>query len=160
MSRLAKENVGELDKMKYLEEHGVPEKNIIHAKNTSDTMQEVVFVKNYMLKHQYKSVIFVSNFTHSRRIMYLAKSVNNYDDANLSCIVVGSDIEYWDRNYYYKDKRARKDIVISMSKLVHNFIKYGVLQKLGLLEVVKNNFGPFIHFFTGKVYRYLVGTDQ
>ncbi len=160
MGRQSKEDLDEFDKMKYFKEHGVPEKNIVYAKNTRNTMQEVVFVKNYMLKHHYRSVIFVSEPPHSRRIIYLAKFVNNYDDADLSCIVVGSDVKWWDRNRYYKDREARRSVIIGMSKLVHNFIAYGVLEKLGLLEVVIDNFRPLIQFFKGTVYEYIAGTDR
>ena len=157
MCRQAKENFNLIDKRKYLKEHGVAEKSIVYAKNTTNTMREVVFVKNYMAKHHYKSVIFVSHPPHSRRIMFLAKFINNYDDANLSCIVVGSDVKWWDRTHYYKDERARMVVKEQMSKLVHNFIAYGVLQKFGLLEVVKENFSPLINFFK-RVYMYFVGS--
>ncbi len=159
MGRQSKENYIQYNKMEYFKKHGVPEENIIYAENTDNTMREVLFVKNYMIKNHYKSAIFVSHPPHSRRIMFLAKFVNNYDDANLSCMVVGSDVKWWDRNHYYKDERARIAVKEQMSKLVHNFIAYGVLQKFGLLEVVKEKFSPLIHFLKKRVYMYFVGTD-
>lgn len=155
----SKKDLNGFNKIKYLKEHGVPEKNIVYAKNTTNTMKEVVFVKNYMIKHHYKSAIFVSHPPHSRRIMFLAKFVNNYDDANLSCIVVGSDVKWWNRTSYYKNKRARMAVIEQMSKLVHNFIAYGVLQKFGLLETVKEKFSPLIHFMKRSVYKFFVETD-
>ena len=127
--KLSKKDLNGFYKKKYLKEQSVPEKNIIYAEDTSNTMKEILFVKNYMLKHHYKSVIFVSDPPHSRRIMFLAKFVNKYDDANLSCIVVGSDIDWWDRTHYYKDKRARMAVKSEISKLVHNFVAYGVLSQ-------------------------------
>ncbi len=160
IGRLSKEDLNGFYKIKYFKEHGIPEKNIIYAENTTNTMKEVLFIKNYMLKHQYKSVIFVSDPPHSRRIMFLANFVNKYDDANLSCIVVGSDTVWWDRTHYYKDKRARMATKSEISKLIHNFIAYSVLQKFGLLEVVKEHFGPLIHFFKEKTYKYFIETDQ
>lgn len=147
-------------KVEYFKEHGVPEKNIIHVGNTGNTMKEVLFVKKYMLKHHYKSVIFVSDPPHSIRIMFLAKFVNNFDDANLSCMVVGSDVKWWDRLHYYKDEEARRFVKSELSKLVHNFIAYEVLQKFGFLEFIKDNFRPLIHFFKGTVYTYFVEIDQ
>ena len=131
IGKLSKQDVNGFYKVKYLNKHGVSEKNIIYAENTGNTMKEVVFVKNYMLKNRYKNVTFVSDPPHSRRILFLANFINNYDDSNLSCIVVGSDVEWWDRTYYYEDEEANRFVKSEMSKLVHNFIMYGVLQKLG-----------------------------
>jgi len=44
--------------------------------------------------------------------------------------------------------------------MIHNFIAYGILQKLGLLKTVKENFAPIISFFRGMVYNSFVGTNQ
>lgn len=145
--RVPEKGFHRFDKKKYLKDHGVSEENIIYAEDTGNTMKEVLFVKNYMLEHHYKSVIFISDHYHSRRIMFLAKVVNNYDDANLSCIVVGSDAKWWDRIHYYKNKKAKRAVISEISKLVHNTIAYGVLQKFGLLEVVQETFAPLISFF-------------
>lgn len=158
--RQSKKDLNGFNKKKYLKEHGISEKNIIYAEDTGNTMKEVLFVKNYMLEHHYKSVIFISDPYHSRRIMFLAKVINNYDDANLSCVVVGSDVKWWDRIHYYKNKKARRAVISEISKLVHNTIAYGVLQKFGLLEVVKETFAPLIHFFRVDIYRYIVGPNQ
>ncbi len=160
IGRLSKEDLNGFYKIEYLKAHGVHEKNIIFAEDTGNTMKEVVFVKNYMLKHRHKSVIFVSDPPHSRRILFLANFINNYDDANLSCIVVGSDADWWNRLHYYKDREARNFVKSEMSKLVHNFIAYGVLQKFGFLNVVRESFGPMIYFFKEDVYGYFVETDQ
>jgi len=160
IGRVSKKDLNGFYKVEYLKKYGIPEKNIIFAKNTGNTMKEVEFVKNYMLKHHYRSVIFVSDPPHSRRIMFLAKVVNNYDDVNLSCMVVGSDVKWWDRLHYYKDEKAKRFVKSELSKLVHNFIAYGVLQKFGFLEVVIDNFRPLIHFFKERAYKYFVGTDQ
>lgn len=147
IGRLSEKDLNGFYKKKYLIKHGIPEQNIIYAENTKNTMGEVLFIKNYMLEHHYKSVIFVSDPPHSRRIMFLAKVINNYDDANLSCAVVGSDVKWWDRIHYYKNKKARSAIISEITKLVHNTIAYGVLQKFGLLEIVKETFSPLINFF-------------
>ena len=160
IGRLSEKDLIGFYKKKYLQEHGVPEKSIIYAEGTGNTMREVLFIKNYMLAHHYKSTIFVSDPPHSRRIMFLAKVINNYDDANLSCVVVGSDVKWWDRIHYYKNKKARRDVISEISKLVHNTIAYGVLQKFGLLEVVKETFAPLIHFFRVDIYKYIVGPKQ
>jgi len=133
IGRLSKENIKGINKIKYFKEHNVPEKNIVFTEDTSNTMEEVLFVKDYMLKHHYTSVIFISEPTHSRRISFLAKFVNNYDDANLSYVIVGSDVKWWNRDHYYKNKRARRVVMYEISGLIHNFITYGILQKLGIL---------------------------
>ncbi len=160
IGKVSKEDLNGFYKVEYLKKHGVPEKKIIYAENTGNTMQEVRFIKNYMSEHQYTSVIFVSDPPHSRRIKFLAKYINNYDDVNLSYIVVGSDVDWWDRLHYYKNEEARKFVKSELSKIVHNFIAYGVLQKFGLLEAAKDNFGSIIGFFKGEVYRSFTGIEH
>ena len=113
-----------------------------------------------MIKHYYKSALFVSDPPHSRRILFLAKFLNSYDDANLSYSVVGTDVDWWDREHYYRDRDARTFVLSEMIKLAHNFIAYGVLQKYGLLETAKEKFGPLIRFFKTKIYYNFVETDE
>ena len=84
---------------------------------------------------------------------------HHFDDANLSCMVVGSDLDWWNRLHYYKNEKARKVVKSELSKMIHNFIAYEVFQKLGLLDNIKENLGTIISFFKRNVYKNFVGTD-
>ncbi len=126
-----KKKIGMYKKV-YFSEHGIPKHNLVHAKKTRNTMEEVLFVKNYMLQHNLKSVIFVSDPPHSRRIIFLAQSIADYNEAGLSCSVVGSDVSWWDKKYYYRQSEAVVFAVSELIKLPYNYLVYVVLKKLPL----------------------------
>ncbi len=124
-----KKKIG-IHKKTYLTEHGVPEHDLVHAKKTRNTMEEVLFVKNYMLQHNLKSVIFVSDPPHSRRIIFLAQSIADYNEAGLSCSVVGSNVSWWDKKHYYRQSKAIAFAVSELIKLPYNYLVYGILKSL------------------------------
>ncbi len=123
-----KKKIGMYKKV-YFTEHGISEQNLVHAPKTRNTMEEVLFVKNYMLRHNLKSVIFVSDPPHSRRIIFLAQSIANYEEANLSCSVVGSDVSWWDKKHYYRQSKAIAFVASELIKLPYNYLVYGDFKK-------------------------------
>ncbi len=118
-----------IDKKVYFTEHGIIEHNLVHAKKVKNTMEEVLFVKNYMLRHNLKSVIFVSDPPHSRRIIFLAQSIADYKKSGLSCSVVGSDVNWWDKKHYCRQRKAIAMTVSELIKLPYNYFVYGILKK-------------------------------
>ena len=118
-----------IDKKVYFTEHGILEHNLVHAKKVKNTMEEVLFVKNYMLRHNLKSVIFVSDPPHSRRIIFLAQSIADYKKSGLSCSVVGSDVNWWEKKHYYRQIKAIAMTVSELIKLPYNYFVYGILKK-------------------------------
>ena len=132
------------NRITYFTDHGVSEKKIIYQDHLENTMKEILFIKEYMLHHDLKKVMFVSDPPHSRRIMFLANAVADYDEAGLSCFVVGSDTRWWNKAHYYKNSKAFAFVVSESIKLPYNYIAYGILEKLGLLEGVKKHAGSFI----------------
>jgi uncharacterized SAM-binding protein YcdF (DUF218 family) len=115
-------------KKNYFIEQGIPKENIVHAKKTKNTMEEVLFVKNYMLEHGLKSVIFISDPPHSRRIIFLAQSIADYKGNGLSCSVVGSDVKWWSKKNYYRSTKALTMVVSELIKLPYNYFVYKVLK--------------------------------
>lgn len=115
-----------LSKKKYLENNGVQTQGIIHVDKSiiTNTMGEVFFIKEYMLRHNLKSVIFVSHPQHSRRISTLAKYVADYNSAGLDFIVASCHPEWWNKEHYYMNELAIKVSIREALKLIYNFIKY------------------------------------
>ncbi len=111
----------------YLEHNGVQSQDIVHVDETviTNTMEEIFFIKMYMLQHNLKSVIFVSHPHHSRRISTLAKAVADYNEAGLQLITISCNPEMWNREHYYKNKTAVRVTLIEIGKLCYNLIKYG-----------------------------------
>lgn len=113
----------------YLKTNGIPRQKIIHVDETMiyNTMEEVFFIKKYMQKHRYKTVIFVSHPQHSRRIEFLAKYIANYDEAGLKLKVVSCGPYWWDREHYYTTEVGYKVAIYETIKLFYNAFKYNPL---------------------------------
>lgn len=116
-----------LSRKEYLLNNGIKNKDIIHIGKSviANTMEEVYFIKKYMLAHHYKSVIFVSHPQHSRRISTLAKTVADYEEAGLHLVVASCNPSWWNRNAYYINELAFKETINETGKLIYNLIKYG-----------------------------------
>ncbi len=110
----------------YLLSNGLNEDDIVHIDFSMirNTMEEIFFVKEYMLKHGMKHVLFVSTPFHSRRIKTLTDIVAKYDNAGLHYTIAGA-YTWKNKSDYYKDKNIRSYVILEMEKLVYNLLKYG-----------------------------------
>ncbi len=110
----------------YLINNDVSENDIIHIDMSmiKNTMEEIFFVKEYMLKHNLKNVIFVSTPFHTRRIKVLADIIAKFNKADLHYTIVGA-YTWKNKNDYYKDKNARSLVIDEVIKLVYNVLKHG-----------------------------------
>jgi hypothetical protein len=113
----------------YLELNGIPRKKIIHVDETMiyNTMEEVFFIKQYMQKNHYKTVIFVSHPQHSRRIDFMARHIANYGEAGLELRIVSCNPSWWDREHYYDTEVGYKVAIYETIKLFYNAFKYNPL---------------------------------
>ena len=129
------------DKKEFFMTHGVLATNLIHRReNTGNTVREVRSVKKYMLAHDLQSVIFVTDPPHARRVKMLAEHISCFDDAKLEYFVIGTDVEWWKKSTYYLERNALIFVAGEMIKLPYNYLTYGILEKYGLLQFVKDNF--------------------
>ncbi len=110
----------------YLLNNGVNKDDIVHIDFSMirNTMEEIFFVKEYMLRHGMKHVLFVSTPFHTRRIKTLADIVAKYDNAGLHYTIVGA-YTWKDQSTYYKNKDARFYVITEIKKLLYNLLKYG-----------------------------------
>lgn len=113
----------------YLEENGVIPTDIVHIDENVvyNTMEEVFFVKQYLLAHNYHSVLFVSHPQHSRRIEWMARYLADYDGSGLRFQVAGCEPYWWHRNTYFQNKIGFAVAVQELAKIVYNFFKYNPL---------------------------------
>ncbi len=110
----------------YLLDNDVQEDDIIHIgfPIISNTMEEILFIKEYMLKHNMKHALLVSTPLHTRRIKTLTDIVAKYDDADLRYTITGA-YTWKNKSDYYKDKNTRHYVILEIKKLVYNLLKYG-----------------------------------
>jgi len=101
-------------------------------------MEEVLFIKKYMLHNNYKSVLFVSHPQHSRRISSLANLIAGYKDVGLSLSVVSCNPGWWKKSRYYTSKTSFIVTMHEMEKLFYNLLKYSPLL-IDFTSYKKNN---------------------
>lgn len=113
----------------YLEENGVIPADIVHIDENVvyNTMEEVFFIKKYLLAHHYRSVLFVSHPQHSRRIEWMARYLADYEGSGLTYQVAGCEPDWWHRNTYFQNKTGIAVAVQELVKIVYNFFKYNPL---------------------------------
>ena len=113
--------------------------NIIINSNLKNTMEEMKYIKNYMLKQNLSSALIVTEAPHSRRIMLFSKIINN-NKKELTINVIASEFKNWDSEFYYKNKESRQYAFSEVIKIAYNFFVYGVLEKVGLIDTYNKYF--------------------
>jgi uncharacterized SAM-binding protein YcdF (DUF218 family) len=107
----------------YLEKKGVKKEDIVLNTRAKNTLEEVFFIKDYMISNNLHSVVFVTDAPHSRRIHYFIKNIANYKDNNLNHVIVSTDNEWWDRDRFYTDPEAVIFVVNESIKLIYYYIQ-------------------------------------
>ncbi len=97
---------------------------IVIDEDPKNTIEEILFIKKYMKDHAYSSALIVTDPTHSRRFSLLTSLISVEGDENMTFYMVSSNVKWWDREYYYKNKVAREQVKWEMIKIPYNFMKY------------------------------------
>ncbi len=114
-------------KKQYFLDQKIKDKNTLHIERITNTMEELFFIKKYMLYNNYKSVIFISHPHHSRRIETLANIIAGYKENGLTLSIVSSNPLWWEKDKYYTNKTSLTAASLESVKLVYNLIKYNPL---------------------------------
>lgn len=116
--------VYELDwRVNYLVQKGVDKENIVFNTEAQNTLEEILFIKKYMLAHNLHSAMFISDPPHSKRIDFFVSSVANYNDVNLSYLIVATKNDWWDKERYYTNPEAIIFVVNETIKLTYYFLQ-------------------------------------
>jgi uncharacterized SAM-binding protein YcdF (DUF218 family) len=113
--------------------------NIIIVDSVKNTMEEVLYIKDYIRKNHLSSVIFITEAPHSRRIK-IFWDIFGDDLTDVKFSVVASELKTWDSQSYYKNDFAKEYAYSEVVKLIYNLFVYGILDNIGLKEVFENNF--------------------
>ena len=129
----------------YLLAHDIPAKNIDTPNVCGNTMDEVEWIKRYMLEHKYHSLIIVTDPPHTRRVRILTK-IADYSENGIKVVFVGADVPWWNRTKYYEDMQALRYVAFETIKIPFNYLAYGIIEKLGFKPIVSKYFqGIFLH---------------
>ena len=97
-----------------------------------------VFRISYLIL-QVKNVTFISDPAHSRRISLFFEYLTGIN-GDFKYKVVGTEDKNWDKKNYYENKYSLNYALTEVAKLIYGFIKYGILEKLGLDKDFENYF--------------------
>ncbi|HEO98247.1 MAG TPA: YdcF family protein [Epsilonproteobacteria bacterium] len=116
--------IHELDwRASYLAKKGVDIENIVFNAKAINTLEEIFYIKNYMLENKLHSVMLITDAPHSRRISFFASKVAHYEDANISYMIVSSENDWWDRDNFYSNPEAVVFVVNECIKLIYYYIQ-------------------------------------
>jgi hypothetical protein len=98
---------------------------LVHIKieTARNTVTELLLIRDFMLKHGYKSVLFVSTPMHTRRIRILADQIAKYTDNGLEYTLTPS-YEWKSTSAYLFSKEKREYVFLETLKLGYNLVKY------------------------------------
>lgn len=128
-------------RIKYLKENDLNSINFLLKKELTSTIEEVIFIKEYLIKNNYSSVVIVSDPPHSKRIKYLFKKIKISNDESLIFNIVKADAKWWDKESYYLNKRAKTFAFTEIPKLLYSYFMYGFLDFFG----VQSSFEKYIN---------------
>lgn len=119
-----KMKIYELDwRASYLEKKGIKKDNIVFNSEVENTLEEVFFLKKYMIEHDMHSVMFVTDAPHSRRVQFFASNVANYENSNINYIIVATQNDWWEKDKYYSNPEAVISVVNECIKLTYYYIQ-------------------------------------
>ena len=126
-----KKRIIEDKRITFIKENAITDLNIIFEKDLKNTVEEVRFVKNFMKENNIKSVTFISDPAHSRRISLFFKYLTPINE-DFKYQIVGAEDKKWDKENYYNTKYSLNYSLTEVAKLFYGFFKYGILEKFGL----------------------------
>jgi len=112
---------------KSLKENNLDKNNIINLKNVSNTFEELLEIKSYLLKNNLHSVLFVTHPTHTLRIKILANLLEDYDKENIKINFASADhTKVWSSQFYFLEWESIKLVFLEYLKIVYNLVKYSI----------------------------------
>jgi hypothetical protein len=148
----------------FLKENLFNMQNLIQYPSANNTKNEILFIKEFMRKHNLKTAIIVSDAPHSRRINTLLNLIDIKSTDNFIFNIVSSDASWWNSNRYYTNKKSTVFAVREIIKLIYTYIAFGILDKFGILQPVKEFTKPYYNKLKKEIdkttYFYLKNTSS
>ncbi len=103
----------------------IQKSRLIHIKigTARNTVTELLLIRDFMLKHRFKSVLFVSTPMHTRRIRILADQIAKYKENGLEYTLTPS-YQWKSSSAYLYSKQEREYVFLELVKLGYNLVKY------------------------------------
>jgi len=108
-----------------------PELKVEIDESPTNTKEEVLFIKKYMVENGYRNALVVTDPPHSRRVSLLNTILSVKGDDEITFHMIGSDVKWWHKEKYYDHKHSGDQVFIESMKILYSVVVYGVLNKLG-----------------------------
>jgi uncharacterized SAM-binding protein YcdF (DUF218 family) len=110
----------------FLIRNGVPAEKILYVPRgvIFNTAEELFFIRDYMQRHGYKSVLIVSSPEHTGRIHLLGRWVASFDKAGLKLHTASFHKPHWHRATYFLSPANRHAAFLELEKMIYNMLKY------------------------------------
>jgi len=115
-----------------------PDMNIVIDESPKNTKEEVLFIKEYMKEHGYKSALIVTDPPHSGRVKLLTSLLSIEGDESMVFRMIGSEIKWWDAEHYYENKRTITSVRHEIKGILYTLFTYGFLSKIGLDDAMES----------------------
>ena len=113
--------------------------NIITNGKVKNTMEEILYIKDYVKENNLSSVTFITEAPHSKRVkIFWDNFGEKLENVNFS--LVASDFEDWNSKKYYENNTTLKYAFSEFTKLIYNFFLYGVLETFGFKEEFESTY--------------------
>jgi uncharacterized SAM-binding protein YcdF (DUF218 family) len=76
-----------------------------------NTAQEIITIKKYMIKSDFKSALIVTDPAHSARVKILSSIISIKNDDDLKFTFISSDVSWCKEEMYYLDKKSRDAVI-------------------------------------------------
>ena len=119
------------DTTSYLEKT-YPYTSIEQHHEPKNTKEEVLYIKRYMVKYGYKSVLIVTDPPHSRRVSLLHSLLDIEGDDDIDFHMVSSKVLWWNEKKYYDDDRSGKFVFAETIRILYSVFCYGIVERFGV----------------------------
>ncbi len=92
-----------------------------------DTREEVLFIKQYMKDHGYKSALIVTDPPHSGRVQLLISLLSVDGDEMMTFRMIHSGVEWWDKMYYYENEQAGNFVKSEIIRIIYRYFSYFIV---------------------------------
>ena len=117
----------------YLKKKNIPKNHIIIHQNLKNTVEEVLFIKRYMLKNKMRTALIITDIPHSRRVKLFFKLFSIKNDIPYHIKIIAGKDPNWNDALYYKKAISRQYALRELSKIVYGVFVYFPLYKTNLL---------------------------
>lgn len=110
-------------------------KYIQFSKDFNNTLEELKYIEEISYKNNYKSIIIITDPTHSKRVDFLIKKYTKIS-YNLKYLIVSSNPTWWNNKYYFLNFKAFATSLLEIIKIAHNYFKYSIIKNTFLSDKI------------------------